>query len=278
MNLDKAHLLLDFIQCRYKAALARRRELTQIREFHLLAKRQQYAYVQQALSSLIAKCDSARILRAPASLSRSIRKHHRLVLDATCVLAGHEIMLSPIEASDSKDDDVRSLTPIFFCDSNKVGEGDKLVACVFSLLIVDQIPYSTHRAKIIYGDGFDTRYVALRGKNGATRIATEARHVLDAFLKFLGDDASPPLQLNRHCELCEFRQRCRDEALKSDDISLLSGLSNPEVTQWKDKGILTSTQLAHTFQPKRYCRPNYAPKQHSQRLQARRDAVHRRVA
>ncbi|MCH7686828.1 MAG: TM0106 family RecB-like putative nuclease [Planctomycetes bacterium] len=266
---DSTRLLLDFVQCRYKALLARRQEPTQIREFHCLANRQQDSYAGTALDALIANYDPALILRAPASLSRSIRRHHRLVLEATCLLAGHEITLPPIEANDSKNGAARSLTPIFFCNSNKVSEGDKLVACVLSLLIADQIPHSVQRAKIIYGDGFDARYVALRGKNGATRIATEARHVLDAFLKFLSDDAPPPtLQLNRHCDICEFRQRCRDEAIQKDDLSLLSGLYSPEITQWKAKGILTITQLAHTFQPRRYCRPNYDPKQHSQPLQA----------
>ena len=266
---DSTHLLVDFVQCRYKTLLARRHEPTQIREFHCLANRQHDAYARTALDGLIVNYDPVQILRAPASLSRSIRRHHRLVLEATCPLAGHEITLPPIAANDSKDGAARSLTPIIFCNSNRVSERDKLVASVFSLMIADQTAHPVHRARIIYGDGFDARHVALRGINGATQIATKAQHVLDAFLRFLGDDAPPPtLQLNRHCEICEFRQRCRDEALQRDDISLLSGVSTPEITQWKTKGIVTVNQLARTFQPKRYCRPNYDPKQHSQPLQA----------
>jgi len=266
---DCTQLLLNFIHCRYKALLARRREPTETREYHRLTMRQRDSYHKKALSGLIASFDSANILVAPTSLSRSIRKHHRLVLKATCSLRGHLIGLPPIEADDPDNGSSRSLTPILFSNANMVREANKLVACVYALLILDQVPNSVRRAKIVYGDGFDVRYVVLRGKNGATRLATEARHVLDEFFKFLGDDSPPPtLRLNRHCDACEFRQRCREEAQQRDDISLLSALSAREVTHWKNKGVLTSIQLAHTFQPRRYCRPNYTPRQHSQALQA----------
>lgn len=201
---DCTQLLLNFIHCRYKALLARRREPTETREYHRLTMRQRDSYHKKALSGLIASFDSANILVAPTSRSRSIRKHHRLVLKATCSLRGHLIGLPPIEADDPDNGSSRSLTPILFSNVNMVREANKLVACVYVLLILDQVPNSVRRAKIVYGDGFDVRYVVLRGKNGATRLATEARHVFDEFFKFLGDDSPPPtLRLNRHCDACE---------------------------------------------------------------------------
>ena len=265
---DQSKLLIDFILCPYKSLLGKRHEPKQRREYHILADRQQDTYEERALGDLTTGYDSKEILQAPESLSRSLRNHHRLILNATCLLVGQEISLPPIEVSDSKDG-VQSLTPILFCRSNKVSEVNKLIAVVYSLLLADHVPESIDRARIIYGNDFRVRHVTLRGKNGVTQVTAKARHILDAFVEFIGEDAPPPLlQLNRHCDICEFRQRCRDEAIQKDDLSLLSGLTPPEITQWKDNGVVTTAQLAFKFQPKRYCRPNSVQKKHSQPLQA----------
>jgi hypothetical protein len=65
-------------------------------------------------------------------------------------------------------------------------------------------------------------------------------------------EAVPPrLILNDHCAVCEFRQRCHQQAVEEDNISLLRGLKEKEVKAYARKGILTVTQLAHTFRPRR---------------------------
>lgn len=65
-------------------------------------------------------------------------------------------------------------------------------------------------------------------------------------------EAEPPrLILNDHCQVCEFRKRCRQQAVREDNLSLLRGLGEKEVKGYARKGILTLTQLAHTFRPRR---------------------------
>ena len=59
------------------------------------------------------------------------------------------------------------------------------------------------------------------------------------------------LILNQHCQVCEFRQRCHDQALREDNLSLLRGMSEKEMKHHGRKGIFTITQLAHTFRPRR---------------------------
>src|SRR5205807_300511 len=61
----------------------------------------------------------------------------------------------------------------------------------------------------------------------------------------------PSLILNDHCQVCEFRQRCLEQALKEDNINLLRSLGVKEIKNYARKGILTVTQLAHTFRPRR---------------------------
>ena len=55
-------------------------------------------------------------------------------------------------------------------------------------------------------------------------------------------EAGPPrLVLNDHCQVCEFRQRCHDQAVQEDNLSLLRGLGEKEVNGYARKGILTLT-------------------------------------
>jgi predicted RecB family nuclease len=62
---------------------------------------------------------------------------------------------------------------------------------------------------------------------------------------------APRLFLNDHCQVCEFRRRCHDQAVREDSLSLLRGLGEKEVAGYARLGILTLTQLAHTFRPRR---------------------------
>jgi hypothetical protein len=57
--------------------------------------------------------------------------------------------------------------------------------------------------------------------------------------------------LNRHCHLCEFRERCRSAAIEKDDISLLETVGEKELRKLNRKGIFTVTQLSCTFRPRR---------------------------
>jgi predicted flap endonuclease-1-like 5' DNA nuclease len=65
------------------------------------------------------------------------------------------------------------------------------------------------------------------------------------------EDATPQLVLKKHCTECEFQSDCPREAVKKDDLSLLSGMSEKERKQLQGKGIFTVTQLSYTFRPRR---------------------------
>jgi predicted RecB family nuclease len=98
---------------------------------------------------------------------------------------------------------------------------------------------------IWHGKECGTTRVRLNGDLRKTeRLLREAKEAV-------GAESPPRLILNDHCQVCEFRQRCHDQALKEDNISLLRGMGEKEVKSYARKGILTVTQLAHTFRPRR---------------------------
>src|SRR5262249_20668194 len=82
--------------------------------------------------------------------------------------------------------------------------------------------------------------------------ATEkAATLLRELTRVQGSETTPRLLLNDHCQVCEFRQRCHDQAVKEDNLSLLRNIGEKEIKALARKGILTLTQLAHTFRPRR---------------------------
>src|SRR6266498_6052434 len=82
----------------------------------------------------------------------------------------------------------------------------------------------------------------------ATRIKLnpdprKVEQVLLDLKKMCSAEAPPNLLLNEHCQVCEFRQRCHDQAVQEDNHSLLRGISAKEIKGYSRKGILTVTQL-----------------------------------
>src|SRR5262249_27665978 len=77
------------------------------------------------------------------------------------------------------------------------------------------------------------------------------RRIVEEVRAFTSGGSSPRLILNDHCQVCEFRQRCFDQAVKEDNLSLLRAVGEKEVKAYARKGIFTITQLSHTFRPRR---------------------------
>jgi hypothetical protein len=77
--------------------------------------------------------------------------------------------------------------------------------------------------------------------------------ILDAlrvWLRAPSPDA-PPVVLNRHCSVCQFRADCRAEAERDDDLSLLERLTPRARRRYHERGIFSVTQLSYTFRPRR---------------------------
>jgi predicted RecB family nuclease len=75
----------------------------------------------------------------------------------------------------------------------------------------------------------------------------KAEQVLRGLKDMATSGLLPRLVLNDHCPVCEFRQRCHDQAVQEDNITLLRGMGEKEVNRYARKGISTVTQLSCIF-------------------------------
>jgi predicted RecB family nuclease len=212
-------------------------------------KAQNDSYRTTATERLIAEFATNEVARSPAMesvMAAKWRLASSLALQAQTDCCVVESALHAIERVPAEDQGKPAeLIPIRFVFTNKIGNVDKLLLGFDVLALSTLLGCEIDTGKIIHGDDratLRTRTSALTGEVGR-RIGKVAA---------LLSNASPPeLVLNRHCTECEFRDRCRQKAKETDDLSLLSGMSEKERARHRNKGIFTVTQLSHTFRPRR---------------------------
>ena len=134
--------------------------------------------------------------------------------------------------------------PIRFIFTNKISRHDKLLLAFDALVLSEASGREVDHGNIIHGDDI----VALSVKTPA--LESEVRKITAKIAALLSGQPPDPV-LNRHCTECEFRDRCKQKAVGTDDLSLLAGITEAERIRYRSKGIFTVTQLSYTFRPRR---------------------------
>ena len=132
-----------------------------------------------------------------------------------------------------------------FPHGEHVHEPDRLLLSFAGLVLEALQGRRPEKGILVYGAACQITAVNL-GK-----YDTRLSKVLDVLIQIDKGALEPRLRLNKHCAICEFRDRCKAEAVDKDDLSLLRRISDAEIERQHGKGIFTVTQLSHTFRPRR---------------------------
>jgi predicted RecB family nuclease len=135
--------------------------------------------------------------------------------------------------------------PLLFLGRQLIRTQDRILLAVFALLLSRLQGFTPSTGLIWHGENPRPTTVPL----GPNR--EKAAGLLQELARLHRSDSTPRLILNDHCEVCEFRQRCHRQAVQEDNLSLLRGLGDKEIRNLARKGILTLSQLAYTFRPRR---------------------------
>jgi predicted RecB family nuclease len=135
--------------------------------------------------------------------------------------------------------------PMLFHEGQHVRQEQRLLLELYGLLLSRYQASAPTSGIIWYGREEKATRIKLNPDLGT------AEQLLLDLKKMVNTETPPPLILNAHCQICEFRQRCHDQAVREDNLSLLRGISEQEMKGYRRKGLLTITQLAHTFRPRR---------------------------
>ena len=135
--------------------------------------------------------------------------------------------------------------PILVHEGERPGKEQKALLELLALVLAAVQGKEPQWGILIHGRHCESHKVKLG------RGIAQARRTLEKIKELQETGKQPKLRLNPHCQICEFRQQCRSEATTKDDLSLLSGMSEKEVSKYNRRGIFTVTQLSCTFRAKR---------------------------
>ena len=239
-------ILEAYLNCKTKAHLKLAGQQGNVSDYEALLMSTRQTAQQQAVAKILARNPEGEVTRDIPLTTANLRAGSSFILNATLDDDLFSLSFDGLKRVDgpSKLGDFQYV-PMLFHEARNVGKQQRLLLELYGLLLSrlqGQMPSS---GIIWHGKGCRTTRVRLNGDLRKTeRLLREAKDILNL-------PSSPRLMLNDHCEVCEFRQRCHDQAVQEDDISLLRGISEKEIKSYARKDIFSVAQLAHTFRPRR---------------------------
>jgi predicted RecB family nuclease len=215
-------------------------------EYEEMTREAQMVSRQEALAHLIARFSGGDGYQGSATVS-VLKQGAPLLADIAIEDECLSLRLDALMRVDGASElGAHHYAPVLHCHGPKVGRHQKLLIAVQGLALGG-----------VQGKVPDFGLVArgAEGRLGKVRLDAklyrQAQQVLDELKRLQAGGEAPRLMLNRHCHACEFRQRCRAEAEKDDDLSLLQGMTEVEIGRQNSKGIFTVRQLFYTFRVRR---------------------------
>jgi predicted RecB family nuclease len=247
MNKITNEILEAHLDCKTKGRLKLAGEAGVVSDYEAMASEARRASCEAALAKLVARSSQCDACRGLATTAETLKHGSPLLVDATLEDEGLSIRFDALKRADgaSKLGDFHYLPVLHVC-GDKVGKREKLLLAVLGI-VLDRVQ-GLQPAVGLVARGPEGR---LGRVNLDAKLYRQAGQVLDELKRLQTGGEPPRLTLCKHCQVCEFRQRCREEAVKADDISLLETVGEKELRRYNRKGLFTLTQLSCTFRPRK---------------------------
>ena len=233
------HLIEAYLNCKYKAHLLSKGNRGDPHDLEIVLAELQAAYREQAAAVLIRKCHKA----ASALTNGDIHSGQEVILGPTLEDGQTTFDFDALRRTDG-DSSLGPFhySPVLFWQGETLGRNQMLLMAVGGLVLARHQDVQPKTATVIFGSECKARTIHLAPHYKA------AQQVLDDLCR----NEAPRLILNDHCGLCEFREQCREQAVKTDDLSLLGHMTERKIAQYAQTGTLTVTQLSYTFHARRH--------------------------
>jgi predicted RecB family nuclease len=238
-------MLEAYLHCRYKGQLKQAGELGRQSDYEAVSAELRADVRRRVVDRIVAHHAGGKVIRGAPLTAPMLRHGPEFVLDALLEDDTFSLRFDGVKRVDgpSKLGDYHYV-PVLFHGGGSVRKEQRLALDVYGLLL-SRIQGRMPGQGIVW-HGRECRATRVRLSSDPRKAERLLRDLQQS------REAGPPrLVLNDHCQVCEFRQRCHDQAVREDNLSLLRGLGEKEVHTYARKGILTLTQLAHTFRPRR---------------------------
>jgi predicted RecB family nuclease len=238
-------LFLDYLQCKHKAFLKLSGKSGVKSDFEKFEEESNAKYRQCAREHLLIN-GSSTALPAGNSTFKEIRKQNfQVAIDIPISNEKYTVNIDAIELAGQFSPRKPVYNPIIYLPYQKISKHYRLLLAFCGSALNHEQKAQPISGRIIFGDKFSSIKVRL------TSLIKTTDKIEKEIIKMIDTQAAPPLRLNDHCKICEFRDICYAAAKEKDDLSLLKGLSGKEIDKLNKRGIFMVTQYSYTFRPRR---------------------------
>jgi predicted RecB family nuclease len=240
-------ILEAYLNCKTKAHLKLAGETGTKSDYESMTTAAKEASREEALARLVARFGEGETCRGLPLNTTTLKEEAPLLVDVNLEDESLSLRFDALKRVDGPSQlGTFHYAPVLHHDANKISKHQKLLLAVFGLVlgrVQGQMP-----AIGLIARGSEARLGKVRLD---TKVYRQAEQILEDLKRLQAGGEPPKLTLNKHCQVCEFRQRCRSQAEKADDISLVGGVGEKELRKLNRKGIFTLTQLSCTFRPRK---------------------------
>jgi predicted RecB family nuclease len=237
----------SYLNCKYKGHLKLTGASGTISDYEGITTAARASSREQALTRLVARFGEGNARRGTAVTAALLEQGIPILLDAGLEDQGLSLRFDALTRADGISElGNHHYVPVLHNDADKVGRVQKLQLAVLGLALARVQGMRPADGLVVHGPEVRLATVRLDRK-----LYRRAEQVLEELGRLQTTGEPPRLTLNGHCQACEFRQQCHDQAAKDDDLSLLRGMSEQEIRRQNSKGIFTVRQLSYTFRMRR---------------------------
>jgi predicted RecB family nuclease len=240
-------IIESYLSCKYKGHLKLAGESSIKSDYEAMTTAARQASREAAVANLVSRFGEGEACPGVPVTAATLKKGAPMLADATLEDEAVSLRIDALKKADgaSKLGD-HHYVPVLHNHGEKVGRREKLLQAVLGLALA-------HVQGLRPAVGLVAR--GSEGRLGKVRLDAklyrQAEQVLDEAKRLQAGGEPPRHTLNRHCQVCEFRQRCHKQAEQADDISLLETVGEKELRKLNRTGIFTLTQLSCTFRPRK---------------------------
>jgi predicted RecB family nuclease len=239
-------IIESYLNCKYKGHLKLAGQRGTRSDYELLLTESQGEVRRRATDKILARHPAEEIERDVVLTAAALKRGAAFLLNVTLEDEHVSLAFDGLKRvpSSSKLGDFH-YAPVLFFEGRQVHKRQRALLDVYGFLLTRLQGQAPSLGIVWHGPECRATRVRL------SPDVRKAEHLLEEIRLMQGAEAPPRLVLNDHCTACEFRRGCQQRAVQEDNLSLLRGMKEKEVKAYARKGILTLTQLALTFRPRR---------------------------
>jgi predicted RecB family nuclease len=240
-------IIESYLNCKYKGHLKLAGQQGMRSDYETMATVARASSREQAVARLVARFGEGDAYRGMTVTAATLKQGAPSLADADLEDEDLSLRFDALKRADGASKlGNHHYVPVLHNHADRMSRRERLLLATFGLML--GYVQGLRPATGLVARGPESRLGKVQLN---VKLYRQAEQVLDEVKRLQEGGAPPRLTLNGHCQVCEFRQRCRRQAEEADDISLLGGMGEKELSRYHRKGLFTLTQLSCTFRPRK---------------------------